>query len=174
MLAAAAAVLPCARRRSAQPGCGSSPSPLAPVRLLGLRELALQPAYLAAQVGGPCHRGLVGHGFRAAVGPLRLGERVLPRSLQAQDLGPVDRAAAREGEQVGLLVAPAGERIGPLACAPKLVNVLAGEDDPAVDDAGHDRVDALSGDRHHRLVEERQPFTHPSIAHEDVALCEER
>ncbi|HUI37154.1 MAG TPA: hypothetical protein VLZ04_06660 [Gaiellaceae bacterium] len=144
----------------------------AAIRALRLGELALQAADLAAEVGGLGDCRLVGHGLRAAVGALRLGERVLPPTLQAQDLGSMDGATAREGQQVGLFGAPAGERVGPLACAPELVDVLAGEDDPAVDDAGHDRVDALSGDRHHGLVEERQPFPHSAIPHEDVALCE--
>ena len=48
-------------------------------------------------------------------------------------------AAARERDEVRLLLAPARQRRRPLARAPHLVHLLAGEDDAAVDDAGRDR-----------------------------------
>jgi hypothetical protein len=123
-----------------------------PEGCLRVGELPSQAANLAAEVGGPRGGGLVGRSLGASVGALRLDERVLPRTPQAQDFGSMDRAAARESEQVGLVFAPVGQRVRPLACPPHVVDVLAGEDHAAVDDSRHDRVDAFGGHGHHRLV----------------------
>src|SRR5581483_261250 len=103
-------------------------------RLRG-RVLAAQPQHLALLVerlagGGPVHRPL------APLARLpRLPERVAPGAAVPHDLGAVDLAAPAEGDEVGLLLAPARERVRPLAGAPRLEGLLAARDHPAVHDS---------------------------------------
>ncbi len=66
------------------------------------------------------------------------------------------------------------ERSRPLARAPHLVHLLAGEDDAAVDDPGDDRRELLGGDRDHGLVEQGETFAHPSVLDQHVALAVDR
>ena len=79
-------------------------------------------------------------------------------------------AAAGEGDEVGLALAPARKGGGPLLRAADLIRVLAGEDHAAVDDAGDDRRELAGGDRHHRLVEQPQALLDAPAPDQDVAL----
>ena len=81
----------------------------------------------------------------------------------------MDQAASREGDEVGLALAPAREGGGPLPGAADLVGVLAGEDHAAIDDAGDDRGELAGGHRHHRLVEQAQPLLETPVLDQDVA-----
>ena len=130
-----------------------------PVRLLGGGEVALQPEELALAIAGEaCRRIPCLH--EAVARSTRLFERIRPRAVQLQDLGPVHEAAAGEGDHLRLLRPPVRERSRPLARAAHLVHLLAREDHPAVDDPGDDRRELLGGDRDHRLVEQREALLH--------------
>ena len=75
-------------------------------------------------------------------------------------------AAARECQQIGLLFTPLRQGGCPLACATQLEHLLAGEDDAAVDDPGHDGRELAGRHGDHRLVEQTQPFGHTAtVAH---------
>ena len=78
-------------------------------------------------------------------------------------------AAAGEGHEVGLALAPVGERGGPLPGAADLVGVLTGQDHAAVDDPRDDRGELACGDSHHRLVESPRPSL-GARPDQDVAL----
>ena len=78
--------------------------------------------------------------------------------MEAHDLRPVDQAAAGEGHHVGLSLAPLGQGGGPLVGAAGLIRGLAAEDHAAVDEAAGDRRQLARGDRHHRLVQQREPL----------------
>ena len=80
------------------------------------------------------------------------------------------QAASREGDQVGLALAPVGQGGGPLLGAANLVGVLASQDHAAIDDPGGDRGELAGGDRHHRLVEQRQTLLEAPEPDQDVAL----
>jgi len=103
-------------------------------------------------------------------GPPRLLNRLRPGAVQLHDLGAMHQAAAGEGDQVGLALAPAGKSDSPLLGAAKLVGVLAGQDHAAVDDPGGDRGELASGDRDHRLVQQRQALLEAPKSDQDVAL----
>ena len=102
-------------------------------------------------------------------GPPRLFQRLRPRALELQDLGTMHQTTSREGHEVGLTLAPAREGGGPLPGTAKLVGVLAGEDDAAIDDPGDDRGELAGGHRHHRLVEQPQPLLETPVLDQDVA-----
>ena len=93
--------------------------------------------------------------------------------MQLHNLGAVHEAAAGEGDQVGLLGAPAGQRRRPLARPAKLRGLLAPVDHAAVDDAGDDRRELAGGHGHHRLVQEPDPTVELSEPHEVVPLVDE-
>ena len=98
----------------------------------------------------------------------RLGTRVLPRTMEAHELGAVDEAVAAERDEVRLRIEPARERGCPLLRATQVVQLVAGLDDRAVDDARHDRRDLAGDHRRHRLVEQRQ--TALDLVHRDQGL----
>ena len=58
--------------------------------------------------------------------------------------------------------------------ATDLVHLLAGEDDPAVHDPGHDRQELLGCNGDHALVQQREALSNPSVLDEHVALPEDR
>jgi hypothetical protein len=66
----------------------------------------------------------------------------------------MNQASAGEGDELGLLVAPPGQDLGPLPRTSDLVRLDAREDNAAVDDARHDRRLRPGRRRHHRLVEQ--------------------
>ena len=94
--------------------------------------------------------------------PVRLGQGVPPRAVDLHDLGAMGEAAAAEGHHLGLPLAPARERVGPLLGPAQVVGLLAPRDDAAVDDAGDDRRQLLRGHGEHRLVQEGEALLHPS------------
>src|SRR5581483_446135 len=94
----------------------------------------------------------------------RLPERVAPGAAVPHDLGAVDLAAPAEGDEVGLLLAPARERVRPLAGAPRLEGLLAARDHPAVHDSRDHRRELAGGRGEHRLVEQREPLPEALLA----------
>ena len=62
-------------------------------------------------------------------------QRVGPRALQLQDLGPVNQAPARERHHVGLFLTPAREAAVHSRSAPHLIRLLTTADHAAVDQA---------------------------------------
>ena len=153
------------RRRPAlrEPQQGEAGLRLAPVpaRLavgrLGRGELAAQAVDLALPVAAPRRRPPGSRPARQRSPARRASSSASGHApCELHDLGAVDQAAPGEGDQVGLALAPARQRGGPLLGAPHLVRVLAGEDHAAVDDPGDDRRELAGGHRHHRLVEQRR------------------
>lgn len=63
------------------------------------------------------------------------------------------QALPAEGHQVGLGVAPAPERPGPLGGSPQIEHLLAGVDRPAEHEPGDDWRNLARGDDDHGLVE---------------------
>ena len=112
------------------------------VGLFGAVELALEPKELGLAIEGEARCRVVGLD-EAPAGSTRLLERVRPRPAVLQDLGAVDEAAPCEGDHVRLLPAPAVECQRPLTRAAKLEDLLAREDDGAVDEARDDRRQVL-------------------------------
>jgi hypothetical protein len=86
----------------------------------------------------------------------------------------VDLAAAGEGDEVRLLLAPPRQGRRPLPRPAQLQDLLAGEDHPAVDDPGDDRREGAFRDRHHRLVQQPQAVPRPARVHEELPLRVER
>ncbi len=82
--------------------------------------------------------------------------------------------APRERDHLRLELPPVRERPRPLPRPPHLVDLLARENDAAVDDSRHDRRQLLGGHRHHALVEEGKPFAHPAVPDQHVTLSVDR
>ena len=86
----------------------------------------------------------------------------------------MDEAAAGEGDEIRLALAPACQRRRPVPGPTKLVDVLAREDHAAVDDSRHDRGHLALGDRDHRLVKEAEAFAGPARPHQQLPLRVDR
>ncbi len=87
----------------------------APVGLLGGGELPPQPMDLALPIEGLAAGQLVEDAVGEALGcPPGLVQGLVPGALELPDLGPVHEAEAVVGHHLGLALAPAGERVGPL------------------------------------------------------------
>ena len=82
----------------------------------------------------------------------------------------MDEAAAGEGDELGLLLRPPRQRQRPLARPTDLEDLLAGEDDAAVDDADDERRELSRRHGDHRLVEERESLANAARPHQHVAL----
>ena len=124
------------------------------VRGLGGFEVALQAMELPLLVERlPCCRAV--HRLLAALArELRLRERVAPLAVELHDSRAMCEAAAAEGDQLRLLLAPTGQGVGPLVGATRIVRRFTARDHSAVHDAGEDRRDFAGGDSHHRLVQQ--------------------
>ncbi len=128
----------------------------ASIRLLGRRKLpakAVDLRLLVERRGG----GLLVDPLGTLAGALRLLDRVLPGAVQLHDLGAMDPADPREGDHVGLLLAPPGQRSGPLAGAAECVHLLTGPDHAAVHQTRDEWRQLRRRDRDHDLVQQRQP-----------------
>ena len=125
--------------------------PVGGLRLVGL---AAQPVQLGDLVHRPAERRLHGGGGQPLAGQPRLVHRVRPVAGLLHDLGAVHQALPAVGHELGLGRAPGAERGGPLAGAAQVVDVVAGLDGGAVDEAAGDRPDLACGDRGHHLVEQ--------------------
>src|SRR5680860_837213 len=79
-------------------------------------------------------------------------------AVEAHQLATVDRALPGECDQPGLVVAPGGQGMGPLAGPAEVRDVLAGLDRRAVDPPGGDRRHLSGHHPDHRLVEALQPL----------------
>ena len=161
---------------SAKPGCGSRPNRAClAVGNLGLVELPLEAMDLALPVRSMPESPLVQYSLRELLGdPPRFLERVTPGAGERHDLGPMHEAEALVRDHVRLLLAPARQRLRPLARAPKLVHVTAERDRVAVDDAGDNRRELTRRDGHHGLVHEPHAVLGPSLPDERVALLHQR
>jgi len=93
----------------------------------------------------------------------RFFQRVLPCAGHRHDLGAMNQAQTIVGHHVGLLLAPARQRRGPLAGAAQLVRVATERDRVAVDDAGNDRRQLPRGDGHHGFVDQAQAICRSSL-----------
>ena len=139
-------------------------------------ELAAKAVNLAAQIARPSRRRTVHRLLEAPASAPRLLERVEPVAVQAHQLGAVDEAPAGERPEIGLSFAPARQRRRPLLRAAQLVDVLAREDDAAVDDAAGDRRNLAHRDGNHRLIQQSKAFAQLAVPHEEFPLhmCGER
>src|SRR5918996_1191670 len=140
------------------------------VRVLRLLELASQTMDLSLAVEGLGGRGPVETLREAFPGAACLLERVPPVPVELHDLRPVHEAAAGEGDEIRLLLAPAGQDRGPLLRPADLVRLLAGEDHAAVDDARRDRRHLPARDGHHGLVQESNALLDAAGPHQHGAL----
>ena len=145
-----------------------------PVGLLGGREVAAEPVDLALQVRGLRGSRWVRRPLEAAIGAVRLLERLRPVAVELHQLSAMDEAAAGERQQVGLLLPPAAQRGRPLTRPAHIVDLLAKHDHAAVDDPGGDRRELARRRPHHGLVEEAEALPYPPVVHQDVALSEHR
>jgi hypothetical protein len=126
--------------------------------------------HLAAQIGGVAGRHPVVRARGALLAELGLGQSARPVALELHDLGPVHQAAPAVGHEVGLLIAPPGQRGRPLPRAAEVEGVLAREDHPAVDDPAHDRRQLPRCDRDHALVEQGQALRDTPLLDQEVSL----
>jgi hypothetical protein len=90
--------------------------------------------------------------------------------VHLDNLGAVDEACAREGDQLRLPGAPLGQGGCPFARAIEGVDLLAGLDHAAVDQASHDRREFSGGDRDHCLVQECEGLLYLTLMYEGPAL----
>ena len=82
----------------------------------------------------------------------------------------MDQARRGEGHQFGLLLAPTGERGGPLARTAQGEYLLASLDDAAIDQTCHHGRKFARDDREHGLIEKRQSRRNLSLLNETAAL----
>jgi len=111
--------LPFRQAQQRQAGLRLVPAPTClPVRLFGRAPLASEPVDLSLPVGGLPGDPFVEHPLcETLAGAPRLLESCVPGALQLHDLGSMHQADAGVGDHVGLLLAPAGQGLGPLAGA---------------------------------------------------------
>ncbi len=140
-----------------------------PVRLLRRVESPLKPQDLSLAVAREAGRGVL-RLEEPPAGAARLLERVEPGTAQLQDLRAMDEAAAGESDEIALLLDPFRQGERPLPRASHLEDLLAREDDSAVDDADDERGQLSRRHRDHRLVEQRQAFAYAPASYEHVAL----
>jgi hypothetical protein len=132
------------------------------VRLLGVLEPPAEPLDLALQVPPLRNRSRIHRLREALAGQARLLERRGPVAAQPQELSAVHEAPPSERDQIRLLLAPACQCGGPLMGAPHLVDLFAGENDAAVDDAADDRRHLACSHCHHRFVQQAEAFGYAS------------
>lgn len=126
-------------------------------------------------VVGGCTGHLTGLPRETFTRAARLLQRILPFTAQLHDLSAVHQALAGEVDQAGLGVAPLGQRDGPFAGAAQVVDLPAGVDHAAVDQAGEQRRDQLAGDhRDHGLVQQRRAFRDAPLPDPGPALRVQR
>ena len=101
---------------------------------------------------------------------LRLGDGVLPGSVQLEQLGTADQALCAERNHVRVRRAPASERCGPLLSATQVEGLEAGADEAAVHDADDHRRHLASRDGDHDFVQEAEPVGAPVHANEAARL----
>lgn len=101
---------------------------------------------------------------------LELLQRLLPLTVQPQQLAAVDRALAGERQQPGLGGTPAFEGCGPLRHPPEVADLLAALDRGAVDVPGHDRGGLARDHPDHRLVEQGEAIGDPAGVERHPAL----
>src|SRR5699024_11167892 len=140
------------------------------VRLRGRGELATYPVQLGALVDGGTDRRLSRRVRQPATCMIHLGRRILPSTVEDEDLCPVDEAVATKQREVGLIPTPPAQRARPFGGSSWLVALMTGDDDGAVHDSRQDRRNLAFGDRHHDLVEFRQPRR--NLAHRDLGLSD--
>ena len=86
----------------------------------------------------------------------------------------MDEAVASEGNEVGLRIAPARERLRPLPRATEIEHRLAQGDHLAVGDPGEDRRNLVCRDGDHDLVEQRHAIGDPSLQDQRISAAEPR
>ncbi len=91
------------------------------------------------------------------VGTLRLGQSGVPVALELHDLRAVHPALAAKRHQLRLRRTPLVEGRRPLVDSFEIVNLLAGQNHRAVDDACRDGCHLAGGHGDHGLIEQRRP-----------------
>ena len=153
-----------------QTGLGLTPVPArVGVRLGGRLELAEHAVDLCPPVRGLAGGDSVLCSGRTRLGPPGLLQCLRPRAAQLHELRAVGQAAAGEGHEIRLALAPVRERGRPLLCTTDFIRVLAREDHAAVRDPGHDRRELTGRSRQHRLVQQPQPLVDAPESDQDVA-----
>ncbi len=133
-------------------------------RVGGVRpgRLAAQPVEVAELARGQTDR-REGPGQPVALdGRRQLLHGLVPRPAGPHHLAAVQGALAGEGDEPGLLLAPALQQLGPLLDAAQVRHLLAALDGGAVDVAEQDRLEGAVGRLEHRLVEERDAGGDPA------------
>ena len=124
------------------------------VRGLRLLELAAHAVQLGPLVERRADGGVVG---QPLTGAHRFFHGVGPRAMEQHDLGPMHEALAAVEHEVGLRFTPVAQCRRPLVHPSQIEQLLARLDDGAIHVADRDRRHLTSSDRHHGLVEQRQP-----------------
>ena len=159
-----------AQQRQARLRLEPAPTCLA-VRLLGGAPLASKPVDLSLSVEGLPADPFVEHSLDEALARSpRLLEGGVPSALQLHDLGAMHEADAGMGHHARLLLAPAGQGVGPLASAAQFVHALPEPDRVAVDDSCDDRRQLSSSDGHHHLVQQPETLLEMPLPDEGVTL----
>src|SRR5680860_1181081 len=128
------------------------------VRLLRRGVLPHQPKYVAPLGVREAERRIATREGVPLDGTGELLQGVGVGAVEAHQLATVDRALPGECDQPGLVVAPGGQGMGPLAGPAEVRDVLAGLDRRAVDPPGGDRRHLSGHHPDHRLVEALQPL----------------
>jgi hypothetical protein len=81
----------------------------------------------------------------------------VPFPTQQPQLDPVHRTHGPEHSLSGHRGQPLLGQIRPPGHPAYVANLPAGRDGVAIEDAGHERIQPALQDRHHRLIEQRQP-----------------
>ena len=139
-----------------------------PVRPRRLVDLATEPLEFGQLVQGCTERRLPGRIGEHGARPERLDGRLVPTTVELEDLRAVYEAASAERNEVRLRVAPRRQGPRPLARPSKVTDLVARLDDPAVDDAGNEGGDLFGDHCHHGAVERVEPLGDPPEV--DLAL----
>ena len=97
---------------------------------------------------------LVGCPEKVLARPVRLRQRIRPRSTQLQQLRAVHETLAPVGDEIRLRRAPLRQRLGPLVGPTQVEDLVTGTDHSAVQQADDHRRDVARHRRHHDLIEQ--------------------
>ena len=120
-------------------------------------------------VSGLAHRLVLFRRFETLRDAPNLAHCLAPGAVQLQYLRSMHEAGAGEGHELGLGRAPVGESLRPFAGAIEREGLLTADDQPAVNQPGHDRGQFAGRRSHHRLVEDRETLGEAALAHQGAA-----
>ena len=131
------------------------------IGVFGSGEISPEPMEFAQAVEGLSGGAVVSDLFEPCAGLQRLLGCFWPGTVELHDLGPMHQAITAERHHVGLLVAPVGERSGPILSSSQGVDLMAAFDDAAVDQTRHNRRQFAADHGDHGLVHHREAFFDP-------------